>query len=53
MHEAMHSVTCWVHSLAGVSGQDEDILKKGLARQGVKSESLQPGTEARLGVCIF
>src|SRR4029077_7798005 len=53
MHKAMHSVACWVHSLAEVSGQDEDILKKGLARQGVKSETLQPGNEPRLGVCIF
>ena len=53
MHEAVHNVACWVHSLGEVSGHDEDILKKGLARQGVKSESLQPGTEARLGVCIF
>ena len=53
MHEAVHNVACWVHSLGEVSGHDEDILKKGLARHGVKAESLQRGMQARLGVCIF
>jgi transcriptional regulator with GAF, ATPase, and Fis domain len=53
MHEAVHNVACWVHSLGEGSGYDEDILKKGLTRHGVKAESLQRGMQARLGVCIF